>query len=181
MNTLKAATLVVASALTLLALPSTAKEYAGFDLCSASSVAAVKTAVEKSGGSIGRIMDQTFPDEAIVIARNFPLDLTPRSISVTLYKGTIVYVSIGNAGDLVPAMEAKYGASFTTSTKNEKVGITTSHHYQDPADKTVEVTISKFEVANNKGTFFSVNYACKDVYREVEAAREAFLKANPKK
>jgi hypothetical protein len=181
MKTLKAAALVAASALTLLALPSTAKEYAGFDLCSASNVAAVKASVEKAGGSIGRVIDQTYPDETIVIAKNFPLDLKPRSISVTLYKDAIVYVSIGNAGDLVPAMEAKYGATFTTSTKDEKVGITTSHHYQDPADKTVEVTISKFEVANNKGSFFSVNYACKDVYQQVEAAREAFLKANPKK
>ena len=181
MKTLNAAALVAATALTLLPLASMAKEHAGFDLCSASSVAAVKASVEKAGGSIGRVIDQTYPDEAIVIARNFPLDLTPRSISVTLYKGAIVYVSIGNAGDLVPAMEAKYGTSFTSSTKDEKVGITTSHHYQDPADKSVEVTISKFEVANNKGTFFSVNYACQDLYKEVEAAREAYSKATQKK
>jgi hypothetical protein len=181
MKTFTAASLVVASAMALLPLTTAAKEYAGFDLCSTSSVTAVKATVEKAGGSINRVIDQTYPDEAIVIARNFPLDLKPRSISVTLYKGSVVYVSIGNAGDLVSAMEAKYGGNFTTSTKDEKVGITTSHHFQDPADPALELTISKFEVADNKGTFFSVNYACKDMYRQVEAAREAFQKANPKK
>ena len=177
MKSLQAVAIAFASALTLLPLHSTAKEYAGFDLCSLSSVDAVKTAIEKSGGSVVRTIDQTFPNEVIVIAKNFPLDLTPRSVSVTLYKGNIVYVSIGNAGDLVPAMEAKYGSKFTTSTKEEKVGITTSHHYQDPADAAVEMTISKFEVANKQGTFFGVNYACKGIYTEVEAAREAHLKA----
>ncbi len=181
MKSFNVAALAVASAISLLPLPSMAKEYAGFDLCSASSVAAVKTAVEKSGGGVARVIDQTYPDEAIVIAKDFPLDMKPRSISVTLYKGKIVYVSIGNAGDMVPAMEAKYGAKFTTSTKDEKVGFTTNHHYQDPSDATVDVTISKFEVASNKAIFFSVNYACKDLYKEVEAAREAYQKANPKK
>ncbi len=181
MKSFKVAALAMASAITLLPLPSTAKEYAGFELCSASSLAAVKTAIEKSGGDVARAIDQTFPDEAVVIARNFPLDLTPRSVSVTLYKEHIVYVSIGNAGDLVPAIEARYGPKFTSSTKDEKVGITTSHHYLDPADPTVEVTISKFEVASNKAIFFSVNYACKDLYKETEAAREAYLKANEKK
>jgi hypothetical protein len=181
MKSFKVAAIAMASAMTLLPLSATAKEYAGFDLCSPSSLAAVKSAVDKAGGSVARVIDQTFPDEAIVIARNFPLDLTPRSVSVTLYKGNIVYVSIGNAGDLVPAMEAKYGTHFSTSTKDEKVGITTSHHYQNPADNAVEVTISKFEVASNKAIFFSVNYACKDLYKEVEAARESYLKANQKK
>jgi hypothetical protein len=181
MKTFKAAALALAGAVTLLPLASTAAETAGFDLCGASSVAAVTAAIEKAGGSVARVIDQTFPDEAIVIARNFPLDLKPRSVSVTLYKGAIVYISIGNAGDLVPAMEAEYGSNFTTSTQDEKVGITTNHHFQDTKDKSRELTISKFEVANNKGTFFSVNYACKDLYKEVEAARVAYLKANPKK
>lgn len=181
MKSFKAAAFAFASAITLLSLPSTAKEFAGFELCSPSSTAGVKTAVEKSGGSVVRVIDQTFPNEAIVIAKNFPLDLTPRSISVTLYKGKLVYVSIGNAGDMVPAMEKKFGAEYTTSTKNEKIGVTTNHHYQDPADKTVEMVISKIEMADNKGSFFSVNYACKDLYKEVEAARVAYLKANPKK
>jgi hypothetical protein len=181
MKSLNVAAIAFASAVTLLPLTSTAKVYAGFDLCSLSSVDAVKSAVEKSGGSVVRTIDQSFPNEAIVIAKNFPLDLTPRSLSVTLYKGNIVYVSIGNAGDLVPALEAKYGSKFTTSTKEEKVGVTTNHHYQDPSDPTVEMTISKFEVANKQGTFFGVNYACKDIYKEVETAREAYLKANPKK
>jgi hypothetical protein len=92
-----------------------------------------------------------------------------------------VYVSIGNAGDLVPAMEAKYGANFTTSTKDEKVGVSTNHHFQDPADKTLELTISKFEMAGNKGVFFSVNYACKDLYKVVESARDAYAKSHEKK
>jgi hypothetical protein len=181
MKTFKAVAVAFAGAVTLLPLASSAAETAGFDLCGASSVTAVKAAIEKAGGSVTRVIDQTFPDEAIVIAKNFPLDLTPRSVSVTLYKGAIAYISIGNAGDLVPAMEAKYGSNFTTSTKEEKVGITTNHHFQDPQDKSRELTISKFEVANNQGTFYSVNYACKDLYKQVEAARVAYLKANPKK
>jgi hypothetical protein len=181
MKSFKAAAFAIASVITLLPLSSTAKEYAGFDLCSQSSVDAVKAAVEKSGGSVVRTIDQTFPGEAIVIAKNLPLGPSQRSISVTLYKDKIVYVSIGNAGDLVPDMEKKYGTTFTTTKKDEKVGLTTNHHYQEPADPTVEMTISKFEVASNKSVFFSVNYACKDAYKEVEAAREAYLLANPKK
>ncbi len=177
MNMAKATCLAFSAAITLLPVTSIAKEYAGFDLCSQSSVAAVKAAIQTAGGSVARVIDQTYTDEAIVIARNFPLDLTPRSLSVTLYKGNIVYVSIGNAGDLVPAMEAKYGANFTTSTKFEKVGVTTNHHFQDPADKTLELTISKFEVAINKSVFYSVNYACKDLYKVVGDARDAYTKS----
>jgi hypothetical protein len=181
MKSFNAAALALAATVTLLPMTTAAKEYAGFDMCSASSVAAVKAEVEKSGGSVTRVIDQTFPDEAIVIAKNFPLDMAPRSISVTLYKGKIVYVSIGNAGDLVPAMEKKYGTTFTTSTRDEKVGLTTNHHYPEPADATVEMIISKIDVANKQGSFYSVNYACKDLYKDVEAARVTYLKANPKK
>jgi histone acetyltransferase (RNA polymerase elongator complex component) len=123
------------------------------------------------------VIDQTYPDEVIVIASNVPVDATRRSVSVTLYKGAIAYVSLGNAGDMVPAIEAKYGTNFTTSRKEEKVGVTNIHHFQDPADPAMELTVSQFTVAANGAIFYSVNYACKAVYTEVERAREAYAKA----
>jgi hypothetical protein len=169
-----AATLLVPAA-------ATAGSYAGFDLCEPATPDAIKKTIEGAGGLVTRVVDQTYPDELIVIGKNYPIAVAPRLISVTLYKGKVAYISIGNAGDLVPGIEAKYGNDFRTSKKEEKVGITTSHHFQDPSDKSLELTISKFDVANQKGTFFSVSYACKDLYAQVEKAREAFTKPDAKK
>jgi hypothetical protein len=36
-------------------------------------------------------------------------------------------------------------------------------------------------MAGNKGVFFSVNYACKDLYKVVESARDAYAKSHEKK
>jgi hypothetical protein len=173
--------LCIGAAALLLPAAAQAKYYAGFDLCTAATPAILKNVIEGAGGTVGRVIDKTYPDEIVVIARNYPVEVSPRSVAVTLYKGQIVYISIGNAGDMVPAIEAKYGSNFTTSRKEEKVGITNSHHYTDPTDPALELSISQFEVANNKGSFFSVNYACKDVYQHVEAAREAYTQSNLKK
>lgn len=158
-----------------------AKNYAGFDLCGPATQATIKSTIEAAGGKVGRVIDNTYPDELIVIASKYPIESTPRSVSVTLYKGQVAYISVGNAGDVVPVLEAKYGKKFTTSRKEEKVGITNSHHFQDPDDATLEVIISQFEIAGNKGTFYSVNYACKDLYKQVEKAREAFAASGAKK
>ena len=157
-------------------LAAQANNYAGFDLCGAASAASIKGVVEGAGGAVVRVIDETYPDETIVIAKNYPVNVSPRNVSVTLYKGKIAYISIGNAGDMVQGIEAKYGTNFTTSRKEEKVGVTNSHHFQDPVDGTLELTISQFEIAGNKGTFFSVNYACKDLYQQVEKSRQAYAK-----
>ena len=174
--------------LTLLAIATTvlfpgaanAKSYAGFDLCSPTTAATLKGAIEKAGGAVTRVIKDTHPDELIVIAKNYPIDVSPRSVSITPYKGQIAYISIGNAGDMVQGIEAKYGTKFTTSKKEDKVGITTSHHFLDPSDERLELTISQFEIANKQGTFFSVNYACKDLYAQMEKSREAHTKLNSK-
>jgi hypothetical protein len=158
-----------------------AKPYAGFDLCGPATQASLKSTIEGAGGSVARVIDQTYPDELIVIAKNYPIDTTPRSVSVTLYKGKVAYISIGNAVDMVRGLEAKYGNKYTTSKKEEKVGVTTNHHFQDPADESLELTISQFEIANQQGVFFGVNYACKDLYKQVEKAREAYVKPEAKK
>jgi hypothetical protein len=175
------ATLCLCAVLSAIPLAANARNYAGFALCAETSVAGVKSVIEGAGGSVVRVIDQTYPDEVIVIAKNYPIEVSPRTVSLTLYKGRLAYISIGNAGDLVPKMEAQYGTQFTTSKKEEKVGITNSHHFQDPADADLELTISQFEVANNKGTFFSVNYACKEVYQQVEQSRQAFALPAAKK
>jgi len=169
-----AATLLVPAA-------ATAKGYAGFDLCEPATPDAIQKTIEGAGGAVTRVVDNTYPDERIVIGKNYPVEAVPRLISVTLYKGKVAYVSIGNAGDLVPAMEAKYGTDFRTSKKEEKFGVTTSHHYQDPSDKSLELVISRFEIPNKQGTFYGVNYACKDLYAQVEKAREVSPKPNAKK
>jgi hypothetical protein len=170
-------TLHISAAALLMSAAAHATNYAGFDLCGPATSAQVKSAVEGAGGSVTRVIDQTYPDELIVIARNYPVEVSPRSISVTLYKGQVAYISIGNAGDMVQRIETKYGSNFTTSRKEEKVGITTSHHFQDPLDKDLDLSITQFEIADKKGAFFSVNYACKDLYQQVEKAREAYTRA----
>ena len=170
------ATLFICAAIIAVPMTANANNYAGFDLCGPASAASIKSVVEGAGGAVVRVIDQTYPDETIVIARNYPVNVSPRNVSVTLYKGMVAYISIGNAGDLVQGIETKYGTNFTTSRKEEKVGITNSHHFQDPADTTLELSISQFEIANNKGTFFSVNYACKDLYQQVEKSRQAYVK-----
>lgn len=180
MKYLKAALCVFAA---LLAIPMAvqAKSYVGFDLCGPATAASIKSVVEGAGGKVARVIDNTYPDELIVIASNYPVDAAPRSVSVTLYKGKVVYVSVGNAGDMVRGIETKYGNKFTTSKKEEKVGVTNSHHFQDPEDASLELTISQFEIAKTKGIFYSVNYACKDLYKEVEKAREAYTASGAKK
>jgi hypothetical protein len=174
-------TLCICASLITIPVAVNAKSYAGFDLCGPASPASIKSAIEGAGGAVVRVVDQTYPDETIVIAKNFPVDVSPRSVSVTLYKGKIAYISIGNAGDMVQGIETKYGTNFTVSKKEEKVGKTTSHHFKDPSDDTLELTISQFEIANNKGTFFSVNYACKDLYQQVEKSRQGNASQEKKK
>jgi len=154
-----------------------AKTYAGFELCAPATPAAVKQVLEAAGGSVARVIEDSYPGEAIVIAKNYPVEGTARSLSVTLYQGQVAYVSVGNVGDMVPGLEARYGSQFTTTRKEEKVGITTNHHYRDPADPQLELTISRFEIAGNKGTFYGVNYACQALYQAMETARKAFAPA----
>jgi len=180
MKNLKA-TLCVCAAMLATPFAVNAKNYAGFDLCGPATQATIKSTVEGAGGKVVRVIDNTYPDELIVIANSYPIEVSPRSVSVTLYQGKIAYVSIGNAGDMVRGIEAKYGTNFTVSKKEEKVGNTTSHHFQDPEDASLELTISQFEIAGNKGTFYSVNYACKDLYKQVEKAREDYAASGAKK
>jgi hypothetical protein len=173
--------LIICGATIAIPTAANAKNYAGFDLCGPATATAIKGTVEGAGGTVTRVVDKTYPDELIVIAKNYPIEVAPRSVSVTLYKGKIAYISIGNAGDLVQGIETKYGTNFSTSRKEDKVGITNSHHFLDPSDEALELTISQFEIANKQGTFFSVNYACKDLYMQVEKSREAYTKSDVKK
>jgi hypothetical protein len=174
------AILCICAAIITVPVTANANNYAGFDLCGPASSASIKSVVEGAGGTVVRVIDQTYPGETIVIAKNYPINVSPRNVSVTLFKGMVAYLSIGNAGDLVKGIETKYGTNFTTSRKEEKVGVTNSHHFQDPADSTLELTISQFEIANNKGTFFSVNYACKDLYQQVEKSRQEYANSAAK-
>lgn len=171
----------ICAAMTVIPFAANAKNYAGFDLCTPTSQTSIKSVIEGAGGAIVRVIDQTYPDEVIILAKNYPIEASPRNVSVTLYKGRVAYISIGNAGDLVPGIETKYGTNFTTTRKEEKVGITNSHHFQDPSDGELELSISQFEVASNKGTFFSVNYACKELYQQVEKSRKAYSSPSVKK
>jgi hypothetical protein len=177
MKSCKLAAIVMVCSLACAPAISVAKEYLGFDLCGMGTAATIKATFEKSGASVTQMVNNLYPDEVVVIAKNYPVENSPRNISVALYKYQIAYISVGNAGDLAKAIETKYGATSKTSKKEEKTGITTNFYYYDKADSALELTVSQFDVSGSGGTFFGVNYACKSLIQQLEDGRSETKKA----